>query len=594
MATKARLNIFQIWNMCFGFFGIQIGFGLQNANTSRIFQGLGVEVNHLAILWIAAPATGLLVQPVIGYLSDKTWGRLGRRRPYFFWGAILTSAALLVMPNAPVLWIAAAALWVMDASINITMEPFRAFVGDNLPDEQRASGYAMQSFFIGTGAVLASALPWILTNGFSVSNVAADGGVPPAVHIAFYAGAAGLLLSVLWTVFTTREYSPEQLAAFGASERALKGEALAADTPTRTVRAYMVGGVAWTLAGAALAVAIFATRLEKEVYVLAGMIGLFGLAQIVAGLLRRAERTANGFSEVVEDLFRMPATMKQLAVVQFFSWFGLFAMWIYTTPAVTAFHYHAADTATRAYNDGADWVGVLFALYNGVAALAALVIPLIARAFGRKASHALCLGLGGLGLAQVGAGLLRRAGRTANGFSEVVEDLFRMPATMKQLAVVQFFSWFGLFAMWIYTTPAVAAFHYHAADTASRAYNDGADWVGVLFAIYNGVAALAALVIPLVARAVGRKACHALCLGLGGLGLAAFPLIREPGLLWIPMIGVGFAWSSILSAPYSILSGALPAAVLALLVDGVLGLVERLLAPAHRRGRRAKRYIGDS
>jgi maltose/moltooligosaccharide transporter len=440
MATKTRLNFFQIWNMCFGFFGIQIGFGLQNANTSRIFQSLGVDVSHLAILWIAAPATGLLVQPIIGYLSDKTWGRLGRRRPYFFWGAILTSAALLVMPNAPVLWIAAAALWVMDASINITMEPFRAFVGDNLPDEQRASGYAMQSFFIGTGAVLASALPWILTHWFSVSNVAEGGGVPPSVHIAFYAGAAGLLLSVLWTVFTTREYSPEQLVAFEASEHARKGRPLAAltDAPARTVRAYLVGGLVWTLAGLALVAAIFATRLEKEVYVLAGMVGLFGLAQLVAGLLRRADRTANGFSEVVEDLFRMPATMKQLAVVQFFSWFGLFAMWIYTTPAVTAFHYHAADTA-------------------------------------------------------------------------------------------------------------------------SRAYNDGADWVGVLFAIYNGVAALAALLIPLIARAVGRKASHALCLCLGGLGLAAFPLIREPGLLWVPMIGVGFAWSSILSAPYSILSGALPA-----------------------------------
>jgi maltose/moltooligosaccharide transporter len=440
MATKSRLNAFQIWNMCFGFFGIQIGFGLQNANTSRIFQSLGVEVNHLAILWIAAPATGLLVQPIIGYLSDKTWGRLGRRRPYFFWGAILTSAALLVMPNAPALWIAAAALWVMDASINITMEPFRAFVGDNLPDNQRASGYAMQSFFIGAGAVLASALPWILTHWFSVSNVAEGGGVPPSVHIAFYAGAAGLLLSVLWTVFTTREYSPEQLAAFEATERALKGEALTAvtDAPTRAVHAYMIGGLVWTLAGVALAVAIFAMRLEKEVYVLAALIGLFGVAQVVAGLLRRAGRTANGFSEVVEDLFRMPATMKQLAVVQFFSWFGLFAMWIYTTPAVTAFHYHAAGAASRAYNDGADWVGVLFALYNGVAALAALVIPLIA-------------------------------------------------------------------------------------------------------------------------RAVGRKASHALCLVLGGLGLAVFPLIREPSLLWIPMIGVGFAWSSILSAPYSILAGALPA-----------------------------------
>jgi maltose/moltooligosaccharide transporter len=437
--TKARLSFFQIWNMCFGFFGIQIGFGLQNANTSRIFQSLGVEVDHLAILWIAAPMTGLLVQPIVGYLSDKTWGRLGRRRPYFFWGAILTSAALLVMPNAPALWVAAAALWIMDASINITMEPFRAFVGDNLPDAQRAQGYAMQSFFIGLGAVLASALPWMLTHWFAVSNVAEGGGVPPSVHIAFYAGAAGLLASVLWTVFTTREYSPDQIAAFEAAERTRRGEpAVEPQPPTRTVNAYLAGGAVCALAGLGLAAVIFAAKAQKELYVLAGMIVAFGLAQLVAGVLRRR-------------------------------------------------------------------------------------------------------------------------GTTDNGFSEVVEDLFRMPATMKQLAVVQFFSWFGLFAMWIYTTPAVAAFHYHAADTASRAYNDGADWVGVLFAIYNGVAALAALVIPLVARATSRKVSHALCLGLGGLGLLSFPLIKDPALLWLPMVGVGFAWSSILSAPYSILSGALPA-----------------------------------
>ena len=436
---KARLSFLQIWNMCFGFFGIQIGFGLQNANTSRIFQSLGVDANHLAILWIAAPATGLLVQPIIGYLSDKTWGRLGRRRPYFLIGAILTSAALVVMPNAPVLWVAAAALWIMDASINITMEPFRAFVGDNLPDEQRAAGYAMQSFFIGLGAVLASALPWMLTHWFAVSNVAADGGVPPSVHAAFYVGAAGLLLSVLWTVFTSREYSPDQVAAFEVAEKAQKGEAgLQADAPTRAVRAYAIGGAVWTLAGAAFAAVVFAAKLEKELYVLAGLVAGFGLAQLVAGALR------------------------------------------------------------------------------GV-------------------------------------------GKTTNGFSEVVEDLFRMPATMKQLAIVQFFSWFGLFAMWIYTTPAVAAFHFHAADTVSKAYNDGADWVGVLFAIYNGVAALAALLIPVIARATSRRMSHALCLVLGAAGLAAMPLIREPSLLWLPMIGVGFAWSSILSAPYSILSGALPA-----------------------------------
>ncbi len=435
---KARLSFLRIWNMCFGFFGIQIGFGLQNANTSRIFQSLGVDVNHLAILWIAAPATGLLVQPIIGYLSDKTWGRLGRRRPYFLLGAILTSAALVVMPNAPVLWIAAAALWIMDASINITMEPFRAFVGDNLPDEQRATGYAMQSFFIGLGAVFASALPWMLTK-LGISNEAAIGEVPFSVRLAFYIGAAGLLLSVLWTVFTSREYSPDQMAAFEAAEKALKGEeALEAEAPTRLVRAYMIGGAVWTLAGAVLAGVVFAAKLEKEVYVLAGLVAGFGVAQLVAGALRHANKTTNGFSEVVEDLFRMPATMKQLAIVQFFSWFGLFAMWIYTTPAV-------------------------------------------------------------------------------------------------------------------------ATFHFHAADTVSKAYNDGADWVGVLFGVYNGVAALAALLIPLIARATSRRMSHALCLVLGAAGLATVPLIHEPNLLVLPMIGVGFAWSSILSTPYSILSGALPA-----------------------------------
>jgi maltose/moltooligosaccharide transporter len=262
---KARLSFLQIWNMCFGFFGIQIGFGLQNANTSRIFQSLGVKVDDLAILWIAAPATGLLVQPIIGYLSDRTWGRLGRRRPYFLWGALATTAALLVMPNAPALWIAAAALWVMDASINITMEPFRAFVGDNLPDDQRTTGYAMQSLFIGLGAVLASALPWMLSHWFFVSNVAPAGGVPPSVHIAFYAGGAGLLLSVLWTVFTTREYSPDQLAAFEASDRARKGDPDPAtnDGRDRSVRAYVRGGAAWGVAGLALIAAIVGPEARK-------------------------------------------------------------------------------------------------------------------------------------------------------------------------------------------------------------------------------------------------------------------------------------------------------------------------------------------
>jgi len=432
--ARQRLNFLQIWNMCFGFFGIQIGFGLQNANTSRIFQTLGVDVNHLAILWIAAPATGLLVQPIIGHLSDKTWGRLGRRRPYFFWGAILTTLALFVMPNAPALWVAAGALWLMDASINITMEPFRAFVGDNLPDEQRATGYAMQSFFIGLGAVLASALPWMLTNWFHVSNTAPAGQIPDAVRIAFYAGGAGLLLAVMWTVFTTKEYSPEQLEAFETAEF----DHGVHENPEPSVNAYIGLALGGLLGGLALALIVWSAKLEKELYVLAGLLLVFGVMGVV-----------------------------------------------------------------------------------GVR--------------------------------------LKRMGKTRNGFSEVLEDFFRMPRTMRQLAVVQFFSWFGLFAMWIYTTPAVAAVHFHAVDATSKAYNDGADWVGVLFAIYNGVAALAALLIPFLVQATSRRVSHAVCLVLGALGLLSFLLIREPGMLWVGMIGVGFAWSSILSAPYSILAGALPA-----------------------------------
>ncbi|MES1199050.1 MAG: MFS transporter [Pseudomonadota bacterium] len=433
--TRPRLNFFQIWNMCFGFLGIQVAFGLQNANTSRIFQTLGADVGNIAILWIAAPATGLLVQPIIGHLSDKTWGPLGRRRPYFFVGAVLTTLALVIMPNSPALWVAALMLWLMDASINITMEPFRAFVGDNLPDSQRTTGFATQSFFIGVGAVFASALPWMLTNWFHIDNSAPPGQVPQSVMISYYVGAAAVLIAVMWTVFTSKEYSPAELAAM---EDAKPRTETAAHAPQRSASQYLMGGAIWIGVGALAAAAIVTLKLEKELYVLAGLIGAFGVAQLVAGAMRS----------------------------------------------------------------------------NGA---------------------------------------------TSNGFYEIIEDMHQLPLTMKQLAVVQFFSWFALFSMWIYTTPAVAAHFYHSTDASSAAYNEGADWVGVLFAAYNGVAALAALVIPVVARMAGRRFAHALNLTLGALGFASFFFISDPKLLWIPMIGVGFAWSSILSTPYSILSGALPA-----------------------------------
>src|ERR1035437_10043050 len=204
---KQQLSFWQIWNMSFGFLGIQFGFALQNANVSRIFETLGASIDSIPILWIAAPVTGLIVQPIIGYMSDKTWGKLGRRRPYFLSGAILASLALLIMPNSPVLWIAAGMLWIMDASINISMEPFRAFVGDMLPSEQRTTGFSMQSFFIGTGAIVASALPYIMTTWFHIANTAPKGEIPLSVKLSFYIGGAVFFLAVCWTVFSTKEYT---------------------------------------------------------------------------------------------------------------------------------------------------------------------------------------------------------------------------------------------------------------------------------------------------------------------------------------------------------------------------------------------------
>jgi len=368
---KPRLQFWQIWNMSFGFMGIQFGFALQNANVSRIFETLGASIDAIPILWIAAPTTGLIVQPIIGYMSDRTWGRLGRRRPYFLVGAILATAALIIMPNSPALWFAAMMLWVMDASINISMEPFRALVADLLPSEQRTTGFAVQSFFIGIGAIVASALPYIFTNWFGISNSAPEGIIPPSVIYSFYAGAFAFIGAVSWTVFRTKEYPPQDIEQF-----------------RRTV---------------------------------------------------------------------------------------------------------------------AEQKGLL------------------------------------------------------HGVREIAVNLVHMPKTMTQLAVVQFFSWFALFCMWIYTTAAVTGHIYHETDPTSALYNEGADWVGVLFAAYNGFAALAAFLLPVIAKRTSRKFVHMLSLVIGGLSLVSFYFITDPSLLLVAMIGVGLAWASILSMPYAILAGALPA-----------------------------------
>lgn len=394
MKQKPQLSFWQIWNMCFGFLGIQFGFALQNANVSRIFQTLGAEIEDLPILWVAAPVTGLIVQPIIGYMSDRTWGRLGRRRPYFLFGAILASLALFAMPNSPHLWVAAGMLWVMDASINISMEPFRAFVGDNLPKKQRTMGFAMQSFFIGTGAIVASALPWMMANWFDVANTAAPGQIPDAVKWSFYMGGAVFLLAVLWTVYSSKEYSPEEIAEFEAGEEA---DGFANPEP-RPASRYRNGGLAWVAVGVLLLLWIISAALDKQLYILAIGAIAFGALQIVAGGMQKGGKTENGLYHIVEDLFHMPRVMKQLAVVQFFSWFALFAMWIYSTAAVTSFHFGATDVSGQAYNDGANWVGVLFAAYNGFAALAALAIPFMARKLGCRWSHLVNLCIGGLSL----------------------------------------------------------------------------------------------------------------------------------------------------------------------------------------------------
>ncbi|MBI2537441.1 MAG: MFS transporter [Gemmatimonadetes bacterium] len=398
---KPRLRFWEIWNMSFGFLGIQIGFALQNANVSRIFETLGASVENIPILWIAAPVTGLVVQPIVGFFSDRTWNRLGRRRPYFLGGAILASLALFAMPNSPALWVAAGMLWIMDASINISMEPFRAFVGDNLPSDQRTTGFAMQSFLIGTGAVVASMLPWLLTR-FGVSNEAPGHMIPDSVRLSFYLGAAVFFAAVLWTVVRSKEYSPEEMASFEENQ-AREGFARA----RRTAEGYARnGGGQVRLGGILLAVGTLlsvwlAVAQVYQVMILSAGIGVVGVLLIASGLMQRGGHYENGFVTILTDFQDMPRTMKQLAWVQFFSWFALFAMWIYTTAAVTSHIYGTTDTTSALYNEGANWVGVGFSAYNGVAAVVAFGIPVLAKKTSRKVTHTICLVAGAMGLLSI-------------------------------------------------------------------------------------------------------------------------------------------------------------------------------------------------
>jgi len=393
MQQKPRLGFWQIWNMSFAFLGIQFGFALQNANASRIFQTLGAEIEEIAILWIAAPVTGLLVQPIIGYMSDRTWTRWGRRRPYFTVGAVFTTIALFIFPNSPTVWIAAGMLWMIDASINISMEPLRAFVGDMLPDDQSITAFSMQSFFIGVGGVVASSLPWLLTNWGGVSNVAPEGVIPDTVIYSFFVGGSILFFAVMWTVMKNKEYTPEQLEQFNPSR---EKTAAKTDSTLPISNFTKIGGIV-TVLGLVFTYAVSSLALEKELYILTIGSASFGVLLLIAGMLK-TNKPNNPLVEVLEDILQMPKQMRKLGVAQLLSWFSLFSMWIYTTPTVSSFHYGITDTTSQAYNDAADWVGILFAVYSGVAALYAMLIPILVARTNRKVAHLFNMTCGGLGL----------------------------------------------------------------------------------------------------------------------------------------------------------------------------------------------------
>jgi maltose/moltooligosaccharide transporter len=340
---KPRMSFWQIWNMSFGFLGIQFGFALQNGYASSILLTFGAKVENLSWFWLAAPLTGMIIQPIIGHYSDHTWNRLGRRRPYFLAGAILSGLALCFLPNSsglafliPPIIVGAGMLMIMDASFNVAMEPFRALVADNLPESQHTMGFSLQTCLIGVGAIIGSSLPSILTNWFHVSNTAPKGFVSHNLLYSFYAGGIILIGCILWTVIKTKEYPPDVYATFHEEDL---------EVPSRK----------------------------------------------------------SGLSEFFHDLVNMPKTMKQLGIVQFFSWFALFSMWVFTTSAITAHVYHlpANDTSSREFSVARDWVGIMFGVYNAVSAVYALSLPWIVKKINRKRTHAFSLTMGGIGLISI-------------------------------------------------------------------------------------------------------------------------------------------------------------------------------------------------
>ncbi len=530
MTKRPRLSFWQIWNMSFGFLGIQFGYALQNANVSRIFETLGANIDAIPILWIAAPVTGLIIQPIIGHMSDNTWGRLGRRRPFFLIGAILASAALIFMPNSPVLWVAAGMLWILDASINVSMEPFRAFVGDMLPSEQRTKGFAMQSFFIGTGAVIASALPYILTEWVGVANTAPEGQIPPSVKWSFYLGAIAFFGAVLLTIIKTKEYSPEELKAFEEAEQAEVKQKTGSESIVQhqeiAGKFFLKQSLIWIALGFVLSLGVLYFTLDPKLYIVTIGVLAFGVIQLIVGLLKNAGKNEGGLVVVINDLFNMPKTMAQLAVVQFFSWFALFAMWIYTTAGVTSHIYDMKisqgelnqlkmeQQRLMAQSDSVE-TGFRFTVLDEE-------ILKIENHFAKgKAEVAVPLRLVNLFLREGGESESTKEVQYQNAY-QIDESLFnRFTVIVKE-------------------------------------YNTGANWVGICFATYNGFAAVMAFLLVIIAKYTSRKVTHAISLVAGGIGLISIFFVTNPTMLLVSMLGVGLAWASILSMPYAILAGSLP------------------------------------
>ena len=336
LVSKPLLNFWQIFNMSFGFFGIQFGWDLQRANMGPIYEYLKASPDEIPLLFLAAPLTGLIVQPIIGYMSDRTWHPWwGRRRPYFFVGAVLSSICLFLMPNSGVLWMAAGLLWILDTAGNIAMEPFRAFVADKLTEKQRTRGFAMQSLMIGLGGSIASALPWLLSNWFGVSRNSVDGQIPDSVKFAFYIGGTIFFIAVMYTIFSTKEYPPSDVGFKEKIKESNKG---------------------------------------------------FG----------------GGLREIIDSIKNMPPKMKQLSLVQFFTWPGLFLMWFYYSTAVARNVFGATSETDTLYTEGVEFAGLTLSFYNVVAFAFALIIPFIAGKLGRKLTHSFCLFCGAAGLIAVG------------------------------------------------------------------------------------------------------------------------------------------------------------------------------------------------